>query len=955
MAIVQRGGAILASGGASGDNFGGAIALGSSGTVMAVGAWTRNSNDGAVYIYDYSGGSWTQRGSALGPSASGLAGYFGASVALSADGLVLAVGEPEYWHDPDEYYGIVHVYDWSGSAWVERTPFLVNAPDAYNFGSVIALSGNGLVLAVNDYVTSGEMVLFDWSGSAWVERSTRIANSYGYGFDSFALSYDGSIAAGGISSYDSPFTNAGAVVLFDYSGGSWTQRAALAQGSTSTPDMFGLAVALSSDGAILVVGATQWDGAATNQGAAYVFDWSGTAWGERAIIGASDASASDYFGSAVAISATGAVIAAGATNYDGGTFNFSGAAYIFDATSGDTVFAATSLTLTASTGTAAAPTELTVTQYIGAATALTVSAPTGTAAAPTSLAVTATGSATAPTALALLDNSQHWPLWSLRVMLDGVDISARLTGQASVDAEEGAAQVANFSILPAAGVVAPLDYVGKPVTIDYLQTIGGGSVARRVFTGRIDTPHFDPDAVRLDFTCVDDLQNRVAALDRATLDGLIGGRYSTAVQGDILDNWAYAQAQLTTVAASLDAGAHGGIRVTPWQIGATWATFADGDLLYQRSSVTEPQRSTLVNEVTATFEYRYPRLRQRYTATGWSGTLLDMAPCGYQYPTQQEILGAAGGSGWSVISGVFYPAPAAIPHASGGFIRPPAGSIDMAILHMAQRHAQTVTETFTLTVTAPESITANGTLPQTLRGALASSFDGNAWESALDVAPLMPTGGEMDYAPDAPRSAADYAIETLLAQAQVQILASHRSARVGNATLCNPDLDLDKKVAIATVGISAEGKVARRRHVFDLDAGSAITEFEIACFGVGGAGIITPDSLGAPAAPAPAVATQDWSAAIPPLWVNTYGITSYSDSLMGLLLNPPESISVEDVPGVGAKSFPNPYYVAGSYPATGFRVQMPGVDDADRNPLDKTVDSAYQIIIPSDPLTFTVP
>jgi hypothetical protein len=118
---------------------------------------------------------------------------------------------------------------------------------------------------------------------------------------------------------------------------------------------------------------------------------------------------------------------------------------------------------------------------------------------------------------------------------------------------------------------------------------------------------------------------------------------------------------------------------------------------------------------------------------------------------------------------------------------------------------------------------------------------------------------------------------------------------------------------------------------------------------------ITPDTLEPPAEPEPAAATQDWPAGIPSLFVNTYGGTPYSDNLMGLLLNPPESIFVEDIPGVGSQSFPNTHWVAGSYPVTGFRVQMPGVDDADRNPLDKPVDASYSVIVPADTMTFTVP
>ena len=79
---------------------------------------------------------------------------------------------------------------------------------------------------------------------------------------------------------------------------------------------------------------------------------------------------------------------------------------------------------------------------------------------------------------------------------------------------------------------------------------------------------------------------------------------------------------------------------------------------------------------------------------------------------------------------------------------------------------------------------------------------------------------------------------------------------------------------------------------------------------------------------------------------------------MGWLVNPLKDITVEAVPtvdGPKTQSIPNPSYVAGGYPVTGFRVKTPGVAAADRNPLQKTVSSSYQILIPSDPLSFSVP
>ncbi len=353
-------------------------------------------------------------------------------------------------------------------------------------------------------------------------------------------------------------------------------------------------------------------------------------------------------------------------------------------------------------------------------------------------------------------------LWSARCTINGADVSASLQGEISVTAEEGAARIASLTINPASGTILPLDYVGNQIAIDFVPILAGSGVPIRIFTGRIDAPSYDIDSRLLKLSCVDDLQNRVAALDRATIDSLIGGRYTVAVQGELDDSWDYAQAILETVPASLDAGPSGGLRVTPWDSSTVWATFDDGMLIYPRSAVTYPQHSTIVNRVRATFEYRYPRLRQRYVSMGWSGTLIDMAPCGYQYPTQQDIAGAAGGSGWTVTAALYMPAPTAIPHSSGGFIKPEKGTICMAVLKMTQRHSQTVTERFVLDIQAPESIAANGEMGRETNGALESTFDGQAWESALDVAPLMPDGGEQDYAPDATRADAEYAIQTMI-------------------------------------------------------------------------------------------------------------------------------------------------------------------------------------------------
>ena len=943
---------------AAADQYGYSTSLSADGLIMVVGEPEQDdvaagniTNSGAVYTYFWISGAWEQQGAALNSSDFSAGIKFGSAVAISGDGLVLVVSAPFQGAGQEGY---IYTYDWSGGVWVQRGSAFTRAADPdvpYRFGQSLSLSNTGAVLAVGDrnhYDSTkttlnniGAAYIYDVSGATWVQRGSKLlpatyANNNLYGY-AVSISSNGLVLSVGTLNEDGG--NVGKVYVYDWNGSAWVLRGTLVS-ADSTRLYVGHIVGLSSDGVWMLVGSfTSTETTPDNR--IYIYKWNGSAWlleGFRIVLDSSAAGS---------MSANALVVSMGQADETVGAVSQAGQVTVYDVVPPPegTIVGATTLTVVLPPNIIAGPTALTVTNRAGVIVANTT------------VYVNALGTITASTALAVVPPGEVLS-WTARCVLAGVDISAQLTGTASVQADEGAARVATVSIKPPSGVVVPLDYVGKFITLDYVQVIGAAQIARRVFTGWVDAPDYDPNSTILTLTCVDDLQNRVAKLPRSVIDSLVGGRYTEAVQGEILDNWDYAQARLSTVAASLDADAAGGLRLTAWELATSWATYDQTRLIYLQSVITYPQRSTLINKVDIEFEYRYPRLRQRYTTMGWSGTQIDMAPCGWLYPTAQDILGAAGGTDWTPVLGIFYPAPATIPHSSGGYIVPAEGSVDMAIVHLTHRHTQTVSEEYTLTVRAPESIALNGELIHELRAGLASDFSTEAWESALDVLPLMPTGGEQDYAPDAPRSDADYAINTLLDQGRAKILGSHRSARVSNAILLNPDLDLDKRVSIATAGMNASGKVATLTHVMDFSEGSATTEFSIACFGLGGAGLITPSTLTPPVPPAPAVDTQNWSVGIPPLFVNTFGVTPYSENLMGLVINPPETVFVHDVPGPNgpeSTSLPNPSYVAGSYPVQGFRLRMPGVDDANRNPVIKPVTSDYQLILPSDPITFTVP
>jgi len=100
---------------------------------------------GAVYVYDWSGSAWVERTTALTASDAGASDYFGASCALSADGTVLAVGAMLWDGAAGSDQGAVYVFDWNGSSWTERITALAPSDAGGNeyFGSGCALSADG--------------------------------------------------------------------------------------------------------------------------------------------------------------------------------------------------------------------------------------------------------------------------------------------------------------------------------------------------------------------------------------------------------------------------------------------------------------------------------------------------------------------------------------------------------------------------------------------------------------------------------------------------------------------------------------------------------------------------------------------------------------------------------------------------------------------------------------------
>ncbi|CAK0870733.1 unnamed protein product [Prorocentrum cordatum] len=148
--------------------------------------------------------------------------------------------------------------------------------------------------------------------------------------NSVAVSSDGARVVVGAFYDDDQGDRSGSAYVFDGTTGERLLKLVASDGAAS--DHFGISVAVSSDGARVVVGAKGDDDQGNNAGSAYVLD--GTT-GERLLkLLANDGAAGDEFGYSVAVSSDGARVVVGAAG-DEDQGDRSGSAYVFDGTTGE--------------------------------------------------------------------------------------------------------------------------------------------------------------------------------------------------------------------------------------------------------------------------------------------------------------------------------------------------------------------------------------------------------------------------------------------------------------------------------------------------------------------------------------------------------------------------------------------------------------------------------------------
>ena len=260
---------------------------------------SRNDNSNSFFVVDYISTLSGTRG-------------FGSSVALSADGLTLAVGKLV----SNLSLGGANIYtrkSLSVITWTLQQSLLGTGNTGFSTqGESIALSADGNVMAIGgggDTSSMGATWVFKRVGNTWTQDGTKLVGSGGSGSrqgTGMSLSADGNtLAIGGREDSN----GIGSTWVFKYSQGSWAQLDSIMVGSDYTgAAKQGVTVALSADGNTLAVGGPEDD---ESIGAVWIWELVNGSFVQKNILKGTGETGAGLFGCSVSLSADGNTLAVG--------------------------------------------------------------------------------------------------------------------------------------------------------------------------------------------------------------------------------------------------------------------------------------------------------------------------------------------------------------------------------------------------------------------------------------------------------------------------------------------------------------------------------------------------------------------------------------------------------------------------------------------------------------------
>lgn len=574
----------------------------------------------------------------------------------------------------------------------------------------------------------------------------------------------------------------------------------------------------------------------------------------------------------------------------------------------------------------------------------------------------------------------------------------QIVDQITLTRTESEAAQMSFTIRPEVGNVDLDFYEGADITMSIATTRSAFPI--RVFTGTVNAVDTDLIYKKIRLSCTDRRREIINQLGAPFAPGI--GYYSIDAFGSPTDVADEIDKRLQTIPYAIDVHPWGYLNFTPILAkGSADYSLTSNDIYRDngRDPVVKKQiRSKLINDITINADYRYTRLHHRERTWNWTAPW-HSSPCDfllnqYSVPLRSMIETSIKSAGWALRGNVGYTnvlasnfyncsgvtvaySQVSLPTAtfqaqtdsSGNQITdsngnnvyvaiPTGGGVNVGATQCfgaqwtaSTQFSQNVSEHYTISVKAPQSINQYESIPQTITVGVESTYDATSWENAKtwtsNPSGAIPVSGAVsnDYYLNMDSNISGWVngINVALHKASTDIIRAHRENEVIFNRSIWPEVDLAHTVAIdATVAnsssrVQAKGKVYKIVHTMDVQKPEANTQVTLRLS----------QSVGSTSSTALTIPTRPAGA---PTWVGPaliplqthMGVTA-QDSWNGYIGN--KAITVP-IAGQGLNH-------TRSTITEEFRVDTPAIDAPYRDNLDLYASQTYNVAIQNDLLTIT--
>ena len=226
--------------------------------------------------------------------------------------------------------GSAYVFTLEGIAWTQQQK-LTPADGASGdiFGDSVALDGDtvliGASLDADNGSESGSAYVFKFDGNTWTQQQKLTpADGASGAIFGHAVALDGNTAMISAPLDADTGPQSGSVYVFTFNGSSWSEQQKLTPGDATPGDHFGHSIAL--DGNTALVGARFDDDNGNSSGSVYAFTFDGATWTQQQKLLAADGEPGDSLGRAVALNGNTALLSAPLDDDNG---NNAGSVYVF--------------------------------------------------------------------------------------------------------------------------------------------------------------------------------------------------------------------------------------------------------------------------------------------------------------------------------------------------------------------------------------------------------------------------------------------------------------------------------------------------------------------------------------------------------------------------------------------------------------------------------------------------